>query len=321
MDPVLNLDNGVDPDIANERLRQCLFDTSNEKSRRRNMVFKNRVQGNLSDADYEGKKVLRMLLDEASQDKKAAQDELNYAKTEKQCLRDAYQKVTAVAAVPVANRTAEHQRMLDEAEVYIGRAQDIKDDYAAAGTAYFESHEAESKIEKKLEAESKRLTGLAETKSQVTCLGDKRFVGIEKELKQIMKELLAPVLDPVVYDHYDVNKALVELTMFYDSEEQRGVLTAEGRESRSNVNSVRRAFDTHTARGSGYVRDIVQGLISLAPDELTHVEWHQACLVMYEDKDSVRGRALRQPMSHRRFSGAVAVGQFNQKTTRSKFIK
>lgn len=151
-----------------------------------------------------------------------------------------------------------------------------------------------------------------------------------------MKELLAPVLDPVVYDHYDVNKALVELTMFYDSksklqfpgflrlflgEEQRGVLTAEGRESRSNVNSVRRAFDTHTARGSGYVRDIVQGLISLAPDELTHVEWHQACLVMYEDKDSVRGRALRQPMSHRRFSGAVAVGQFNQKTTRSKFIK
>jgi len=73
--------------------------------------------------------------------------------------------VSLIFVIPILTLTS---------EVYIGRAQDIKDDYAAAGTAYFESHEAESKIEKKLEAESKRLTGLAETKSQVTCLGDKR---------------------------------------------------------------------------------------------------------------------------------------------------
>ena len=172
----MHVNNGYDPELAAEKIQQCLYDTANEKSRRRNLVFKNRASNKLADADYEDKRHYRAILDEAKIEKTLARDALSVAAADKQALRDAYQKVSIVSKVPVEKRNADHAKMLDEAEVYIARAAVIRTDYDDANATFIDAHEAEVRAEKRVDAETKRLSEKAEKKAVITSLGDDRLV-------------------------------------------------------------------------------------------------------------------------------------------------
>lgn len=172
----MHVNNGYDPELAAEKIQQCLYDTANEKSRRRNLVFKNRANNKLSDADYEDKRHYRSILDEARIEKNLAREALSVAAADKQALRDAYQKVSIVSKVPSEKRNADHAKMLDEAEAYISRAAVIRTDYDEANSTFIDAHEAEVRAEKRVDAENKRLSEKAEKKAVITSLGDDRLV-------------------------------------------------------------------------------------------------------------------------------------------------